>query len=77
MAGQRRAPRGSATPVANPLDRVAYAVDGEINRKDFGMNFEMMADGKLIVGNEIKLHVEGELVETADVQEPVKAEQPA
>jgi polyisoprenoid-binding protein YceI len=57
--------------------RVAYAADGEINRKDFGMNFEMMADGKLIVGNEIKLHIEGELVETADVQNPVKAKQSA
>jgi polyisoprenoid-binding protein YceI len=57
--------------------RVAYAADGEINRKDFGMNFEMMADGKLIVGNEIKLHIEGELVETADVQEPVRAGQSA
>jgi polyisoprenoid-binding protein YceI len=57
--------------------RVAYAADGEINRKDFGMNFEMMADGKLIVGNEIKLHIEGELVETADVQDPVNATQPA
>jgi hypothetical protein len=29
MAGQRKAARGpSAAPVANPLDRVAYAVDG-------------------------------------------------
>jgi polyisoprenoid-binding protein YceI len=54
--------------------RVAYAADGEINRKDFGMSFEMMADGKLIVRNEIKLHIEGELVETADVQDPVAAE---
>jgi polyisoprenoid-binding protein YceI len=51
--------------------RVAYAADGEINRKDFGMSFEMVADGKLIVGHEIKLHIEGELVETADVEDPV------
>ena len=57
--------------------QVAYAADGEVNRKDLGMSFEMMADGKLIVGNEIKLHIEGELVETADVQEPVTAGQSA
>ena len=57
--------------------RVAYAADGEINRKDFDMSFEMMADGKLIVGHEIKLHIEGELVETADVEEPITTGAPA
>jgi len=43
--------------------RIAYSAEGEINRKDFGMTFEMFADGRLIVGNEVKIAIEGELVE--------------
>lgn len=27
--------------------RIAYGVRGEINRKDFGLNFNMMLDGRL------------------------------
>src|SRR4029077_3225835 len=50
--------------------RIGYSAEGEINRKDFGMNFEAMLDGKFIVSNEIKINVEGELVEA---QEPVTA----
>ena len=49
--------------------RIGYAAEGQINRKDFGMSFEAMLDGKFIVSNEIKINVEGELVEgleTAD-----------
>ena len=46
--------------------RIGYAAEGEINRKDFGMNFEMMLDGKFIVSNEIKINVEGELVEAKE-----------
>jgi polyisoprenoid-binding protein YceI len=44
--------------------RVAYSAEGEINRKDFGMSFDMLADGKIIVSHEIKLMIETELVET-------------
>jgi polyisoprenoid-binding protein YceI len=50
--------------------RIGYAAEGEINRKDFGMRFEMVLDGRFIVSNEIKIAIEGELVEeteTADV----------
>lgn len=43
--------------------RIGYAAEGEINRKDFGMKFEMMLDGKFIVSNEIQINIEGELVE--------------
>jgi polyisoprenoid-binding protein YceI len=46
--------------------RIGYSADGEINRKDFGMNFEMMLDGKFIVSNEIKINIEGELVEAKE-----------
>ena len=43
--------------------RIAYSAEGEINRKDFGMSFDMLADGKIIVSHEIKLMIETEVVE--------------
>jgi polyisoprenoid-binding protein YceI len=43
--------------------RVVYSVEGEINRKDFGMEFDMFADNKLVVGHEIKIMIETEVVE--------------
>jgi polyisoprenoid-binding protein YceI len=46
--------------------RVAFNVEGQINRKDFGMNFDLLADNRLVVGDEIKLYVEVEVVEVAD-----------
>ena len=46
--------------------RIGYAAEGEINRKDFGMKFEMMLDGKFIVSNEIQINIEGELVEAKE-----------
>ena len=51
--------------VSHPMmgHRIAYSAEGEINRKDFGMTFEMLADGRLIVGNDVKIAIEGELVE--------------
>ena len=46
--------------------RIAYAAETTINRKDFGMRFEMMLDGKFIVSNEVQINVEGELVEAKE-----------
>lgn len=43
--------------------RIGYAAETQINRKDFGMNFEAMLDGKFVVSNEIQINIEGELVE--------------
>lgn len=43
--------------------RVAFSAEGEINRKDFGMEFDMLADNRLVVSHEIKINVETELVE--------------
>jgi polyisoprenoid-binding protein YceI len=43
--------------------RIAYGAEGQINRKDFGMEFDMLADNRLVVGHEIKVFVEAELVE--------------
>ena len=43
--------------------RIGYSAETQINRKDFGMAFSMMLDGKFIVSNEIDIFVEGEFVE--------------
>jgi polyisoprenoid-binding protein YceI len=43
--------------------RMAYSAEGEINRKDFGLTFNMMLDGRWMVSDEIKINVEVELVE--------------
>ncbi len=46
--------------------RIGYAAQTRINRKDFGMNFDAMLDGRFIVSNEIDINIEGEIVEGAD-----------
>lgn len=52
--------------------RIGYAAETQINRKDFGMRFEMMLDGRFIVSNEIQINIEGELVEVAAPEEAAK-----
>jgi polyisoprenoid-binding protein YceI len=49
--------------------RIGYAAEGKINRKDFGMRFDALLDGRLVVGNEVQISIEGELVEAPD-EEP-------
>jgi polyisoprenoid-binding protein YceI len=46
--------------------RIGYAAEGQINRKDFGMRFEMVLDGRFIVSNEVQIQIEGELVEVQE-----------
>jgi polyisoprenoid-binding protein YceI len=46
--------------------RIGYAAETQINRKDFGMKFDMMLDGKFIVSNEIQINIEGELIEVPE-----------
>jgi polyisoprenoid-binding protein YceI len=53
--------------------RISYGAEGEINRKDFGMEFDMLADNRLVVSHEIKLAIEFELVERAAATEPAVA----
>jgi polyisoprenoid-binding protein YceI len=43
--------------------RIAYGATSQINRKDFGLNFNMVLDGKFVVSDEIQITIEGELVE--------------
>ena len=50
--------------------RVAFSAEGEINRHDFGMEFDMFADNRMVVGQEIKIFIETEVVE---VKAPVAA----
>jgi polyisoprenoid-binding protein YceI len=57
--------------------RIGYAASGQIDRKDFGMKFEMMLDGKFIVSNEIQINIEGELVEEKTPAEKAQAEKAA
>lgn len=53
--------------------RIGYTAQTQINRKEFGMRFDAMLDGKFIVSDEIQINIEGEILETADV-EPALAE---
>lgn len=48
---------------SNMGHRIAYSAEGQINRKDFGMSFNMMLDGKWIVSDEVQIFIEGEFVE--------------
>jgi hypothetical protein len=50
--------------------RIGYAAETKINRKEFGMRFDAMLDGKFIVSDEIQINIEGELLETADEGAP-------
>jgi len=43
--------------------RIGYSAEGKINRKDFGLTFNMMLDGRWIVSDEVDIFIEGELVE--------------
>lgn len=43
--------------------RISYGAETTINRKDFGMSFSMMLDGKWVVSEEIQIMIEGEIVE--------------
>jgi polyisoprenoid-binding protein YceI len=57
--------------------RIGYAAQTRINRKDFGMNFDAVLDGKFVVSNEIQINIEGEILETADEPQPQRESQEA
>jgi polyisoprenoid-binding protein YceI len=46
--------------------RISYQATTRINRKDFGMSFDAIRDGRLVVSNEVDITIEGEIVEAAD-----------
>jgi hypothetical protein len=45
--------------------RIGYSGRTQIHRKDFGMSFNPILDGKFVVSDEINISLEGELVEQA------------
>jgi len=49
--------------------RIAYSASSQINRKQFGLSFNVMLDGKFVVSDEIQILIEGEVVE----QQPAQA----
>jgi len=49
--------------------RIAYGAHTEINRKDYGLTFNMMLDGRWMVSEEIQIQIEGELVEKEEAAE--------
>jgi polyisoprenoid-binding protein YceI len=49
--------------------RIAYGATTKINRKDYGLSFAMVLDGRLVVSEEIQITIEGELVEQKESAE--------
>ena len=50
--------------------RIAYSASGQINRKEFGLSFNVMLDGRFVVSDEIQIMIEGELVEQQPAEAP-------
>src|SRR5438552_2430345 len=48
--------------------RIGYSAESRINRKDFGLTFNMMLDGKWVVSNEVDIFIEGEFVDQKQEQ---------
>jgi polyisoprenoid-binding protein YceI len=48
---------------ANMGHRMAFSAEGEIDRKDFGLTMNMLVDGRWVVGDEVKIAIELELLE--------------
>ena len=53
--------------------RIGYSGHATINRKDFGMTFNPVLDGRFVVSDKINIMLEGELVEQAE--QPEQTEQ--
>ena len=42
--------------------RIAYSAHTQINRKDYGLSFNMVLDGRFVVSEQVQITIEGELV---------------
>ena len=49
--------------------RIAYSATTKINRKEFGLSFNAVLDGRLVVSEEIQIQIEGEIVEQQEAKE--------
>jgi len=43
--------------------RIAYSASTRFDRHDFGLAFDFVRDGRMVIGNEIQIAIEGELIE--------------
>jgi polyisoprenoid-binding protein YceI len=43
--------------------RIAYSAQTKIDRRDYGLTFNMLLDGRWVVSDDIHINIEGELVE--------------
>ena len=43
--------------------RIGYSAEGHINRKEYGLTFNMMLDGRWVVSDDVQILIEGEFVE--------------
>lgn len=48
--------------------RFAYSAEGEIDRREFGLTMNMLLDGRWVVGDQVTIMIELELVEQKDEQ---------
>lgn len=46
--------------------RIAYGAQTQINRRDFGLTFNAVLDGRFVVSDEIQITIEGEIVEVPE-----------
>jgi len=49
--------------------RIAYGAQTKIDRRDFGLTFNMLLDGRWVVSDDIQILIEGELVEQKEPAE--------
>tara|TARA_R110000868_G_scaffold111773_2_gene301548 strand:- start:387 stop:935 length:549 start_codon:yes stop_codon:yes gene_type:complete len=50
-------------------ERAGFEINGKLNRKEYGLNFGLVKDaGSLIVGEEIKLHFDLQLIKQPNLQ---------
>ena len=48
--------------------RMAYSAEGEIDRREFGLTMNMLLDGRWVVGDQVTIMIELELVEQKEEQ---------
>ena len=48
--------------------RIAYSAEGEIDRREFGLTMNMLLDGRWVVGDQVAIMIELELVEQKEEQ---------
>jgi polyisoprenoid-binding protein YceI len=70
--------KGNSRPVTLEMDRlgefndpamghrIGYSGHTRISRKDFGLTFNAVLDGRFVVSDEVEIMLEGELVEQSD-----------